>query len=289
MSDQSQSLAALSLLKRKRAQINYYESDTDYGSTFAVEDSAGNYPSRKKLKKAAKSNKKTITLCAEVSPFPFLALPAELRNIIYDYALTDPKGINIEAKPKGYRRTAQRCGGPLPDCLVPFYPRTLYPALLSVSRQINLEAGSILYKQEMVFNDTMALHTFLAQIGPTNRTLLSHVTLREYRTGRVANKAMNFPAFTLLASVTNLKRFNIDCMIGYFQEPKNMAKRVYRDAHHWFEGIGVAKGDKFAGVKVLDVAQENFDRRCWRITDYEEKELPNTRKLFKKELRTLLR
>ncbi|KAK4987149.1 hypothetical protein LTR50_004846 [Elasticomyces elasticus] len=254
-----------------------------------------------KLKKAVESDRKAKR--AKASSSSFLTLSAELRNMVYEYALTDPEGVGLIAKTKVYRRTVERSHRACHNLsyhsqtqryIVPedrcsqceFGGRTLSPALLSVNRQINFEASSILYKQELMFQDTMALHSFLAQIGPTNRTLISDVTLRAYKAGWVSATAINLAAFTLLASATNLESLYIDGIEGDFINLKSVARRVYRDAHHWFEGIGVAKGDKFAGITVLDISQASGS---WLAQNSRREKLEISKERFRTELRTLLR
>lgn len=55
--------------------------------------------------------------------------------------------------------------------------RSFVPTLLAVNKQIRGEASSILYKQNIIFQDMRALHIFLAKIGPYNRQLLSNLTV----------------------------------------------------------------------------------------------------------------
>ena len=40
--------------------------------------------------------------------FPFLSLPGELRNKVYNYALRDPAGVYLVAHSHNYRRVARR-------------------------------------------------------------------------------------------------------------------------------------------------------------------------------------
>lgn len=214
----------------------------------------------------AKSSKPT-------KPFPFLSLPAELRDCIYEMALTDDRGIFLVSKTKSFRRTIARGREAYVDdpnhtssddrendeVTEPVH-NSLIPNLLAVNKQIHFEGIGYLYKQRIVLEDTMALHTFLAAIGPTNRLQLSGVTVRSWGYGRGTHKAMNVAALTLLGGCTNLKVFDLDCQIGHLRTPRDLARQLYRDGHYFLEAYGAANGKKDAAVEVLRLSDWNFDR-----------------------------
>lgn len=136
-------------------------------------------------------------------------LPPELRDEIYDLALTDSE-IAIVSHMRKHRRSADR--GIITCETGPTYygkkkagvrrrwgyysrsirnPRDdrkiitlgharkeLIPNLLAVSKQIREEASSVLYKQELLFEDMTALFTFVTAIGPYNRQLLSDIVVK---------------------------------------------------------------------------------------------------------------
>ncbi|KAK3696068.1 hypothetical protein LTR37_018149 [Vermiconidia calcicola] len=252
-------------------------------------------------------------------PFEFMSLPAELRDYIYELALVDPEGITVVSKTKAYRRTVAR--GAISDNGNGFYPgrsrgyhrrryinldddedgdesqepeldpKQLIPALLAVNKQVRAEATGYLYQQSIILEDTMALHTFLAAIGPANRSQVADLTIRAWGTGRGTHKAMNVAALTLLSTCTNLKSFNLDCEIGWLREPKNLARRLYRDGHYFFEAYGVANGKKDAAVEVLGLNQWNFDRDHYYSYRRSASQLPEPEEFkaaFQAELRKLL-
>lgn len=146
--------------------------------------------------------------------FPFLELPGELRNKIYGYCLQDPAGIYLFSTTQKFRRTvfraseiAYRGDPPLPrstdddtedengDKSEPMTPsnvvRALVPALLAVCKKINEEARSILYDHVFHVKDTMALHSFLVDLGPRAATYLKSIDLAEWGHGRGVHKAYN--------------------------------------------------------------------------------------------------
>ena len=118
-------------------------------------------PLKKKIKPTPKPKKE--------KPFRFLDLPPELRDMIYEMALTDVNGVGIVAKTRGYRRTAGR--GPVyasysyrrsgwgwgrrqlkhDSTSVVDAETKFVPALLAVNKQINLEGINYLYGQDFVF------------------------------------------------------------------------------------------------------------------------------------------
>lgn len=143
-----------------------------------------------------------------MKPFRFLDLPAELRDEIYDLALTEPDGITLVPQTKNYRRTVVRGTIHTEDgnryygirlhrrswrrrwyqnsqtSVIGESTRQLIPNLLAVNKQIRDEASSVLYKQEIILEDTTALHVFITQIGDYNSRLLSDVTVKGWGEGR---------------------------------------------------------------------------------------------------------
>lgn len=85
-------------------------------------------------------------------------------------------------------------------------------AILTTSRETHGEAVSILYAQPLHFKSPSALVAFLAEIGPSNRSLLRDVTVMNWTRDARMDKA----TYTLLAdSAKTLKRLHIDGTICY--------------------------------------------------------------------------
>ena len=224
--------------------------------------------------------------------FPFASLPAELKNAIYIYALTDANSVFLVSKRKQHRRTVKRdtphalltssCGyyhrgrfmHPRPaESDATSTLRTLVPNLLLVNRQIYSEAQPILYGQNaFALEDTMALHAFLANIGPRNVAALADVTIKGWGYTK-AHKALNYPALTLLAGAVDLKRLKIDCRISWYTCPKKIAMQVYREAFHWLKAIGVAKRKRDAALEVIEIREENFSASIYGTVSV--KDLPS--------------
>lgn len=244
-------------------------------------------------------------------PFPFIDLPPELRDMIYEMAFTDVNGISLETRTKAYRRTV--CRAPIFDsdeCLYSwrrhpnakqtpkdgaqdFAPkvRDLVPNLLAVSKQIHNEAVDILYGQDFIFRDTDALHRFLAIIGLRNQKRLRSIDIKSFCMGR-NSKTLNHCAFMSLAAATNLKtlRLNND-EFRYHANPKAFARGIYRDAHHFLEAYGIANGRRDAAIDIMQLDDDVFDslspyRRRGDVTKLPTAE--DNRVIFRKELCRLL-
>lgn len=334
--------------KRKRTQVVSYAEpaeddlfdqaeglDDEEGAIRDAEDELSDgdteFGSRKKPRKAKKRVKLTHSRTKKAQkPFPFLALPAELRDYIYELALTDEGGLALVSKTKGFRRTitrgfvrrdsgtyepfkaffaAWKCQSEIiADCLallsiVSHYygnsgivgnsedehtNRSLVPNLLAVNKQINSEGVGYLYKQPLILEDTMALHTFLAAIGPSNRLQVTDLTVKGWGMGRGTNKAMNVAALTSLAGCTNLQSFNLDCRVGWMRRPIRLAQQLFRDGHYFFEAYGAANGRKDAAVDILQLNDWNYDRSNYYGWLRVAGSLPDSEK-FKEEFQAELR
>ncbi|KAK3622651.1 hypothetical protein LTR56_014307 [Elasticomyces elasticus] len=290
------------LAKRKRAQVSYLDEDDELDELLEIRErfadvvddesdddlSFGSHkdPQAIKKRKAAKRAKKSPGITKSKKnekTFPFERLPPELRDQIYELALTDENGITLVAKTNQYRRTVKRGtitenGGygrrrrrywqqpsqSQSQATQPAATRALCPALLAVSKQLHAEGVNYLYQQEIVLEDTYALHSFLATIG-SNRSRLTDLTVKTWGSGGT-HKAMNFCSFTLLGNCTNLQTLFLDCSIGWQRNPKGLARQLYRDGVYFFEQFGAANGAKDAAVDILELNDTNFDsgRGYWR-------------------------
>lgn len=212
-----------------------------------------------------------------------MKLPPELRDYIYELALTNDGGLKLVSKTKAYRRTIAR-GVIHNDGENGYYRRrnrwgwtqtndneddsseeepaynSLAPNLLAVNKQIHSEAIGYLYQQPIMLEDTMALHTWLAAIGPKNRLQPLDITVKSWGDGRGTHKAMNVAALTMMAGCTNIRSFNLDCEVGHVRQPKHLAQQLYRDGHYFFEAYGAANGKRDAGIDVIQLNEWNYDK-----------------------------
>lgn len=238
-------------------------------------------------------------------------LPPELRDVIYEMVLTDPNGVTLVSKTKACRRTVRRGRVYDHDDGSYWYGRrrvsnidaqesapkntTMVPNLLAVNKQVRDEAINYLYNQDLIFEDTLALHRFLATIGLRNQKRLLNIELKAFATGR-RTMPVNYCAFALLGNATNLKSVKISRHhSGWYRSPANHAQGLYRDAHFFMEAFGDANGRKDAAVDIFDIAEDNFD--AYHFSVYSRRNRSSERKdlspagneeVFRNELRRLL-
>ncbi|KAJ9666397.1 hypothetical protein H2201_003585 [Coniosporium apollinis] len=194
----------------------------------------------------------------EPKPFPFLLLPAEIRNAIYAYALTTDNDIHIEAKTKASRRVATIQTPNDRNKRVSFSP-----ALLATNRQVYQEAASVLYSQPLTFIDAYGLYSFLAQIGSA-RPLVDNITLESFIHSRSVHRHCNHSSFTMLIGCTNLKRVRLGRgVISWGRNTARMANHFYREAHYWLEVVGQQKGHKQAAVDLIEFTQGALENLIW--------------------------
>ncbi|KAI6901689.1 hypothetical protein KC318_g14351 [Hortaea werneckii] len=272
--------------KRKRAPVSYVDNNDDEIDVLLSEDKRENairseddpdaygndmsatFGSKKKppklhaTKKFKQTRKKSFN---NIKPFPFMELPPEIRDLIYEFALTDSTDTAIAAHVQNKRRIAARpskrmrmrtewkrsgkCKLKKPKTK-DRAPCVLVPALLAVSKQLHKEAVGFLYQSPLIFKDPHALHSFLAGIG-SHRAYVRDVLLQQWGYGRGTKNAMNYAAFPLLGLCTNLNSLTIQKGIGLRTQPEKIAELVYRNTHFFLEAYGMAKGRKDAAVDVI--------------------------------------
>lgn len=173
---------------------------------------------------------------------------------------------------------------------LPAQQTSLVPNLLAVNKQIHAEATAWLYQQPIILEDTMALHTFIAAIGPANRNAVTDIVVKGWGCGRGTHKAMNVAGMTILADCPNLKRFQLDCDISWRRGPKSIARQLYRDGHYFFERFGAVKRRKDAILDVLQLSECNFDQAgYWGYVAKDSKEdVENLKKAYAAEMKKLL-
>jgi len=211
-------------------------------------------------------------------PFPFMELPPELRDIIYEMTLVDDNGILLMSRTKGYRRGVVRCTydpaewhytqrvlekGETNRGIV---SKELVPNLLAVSKQIHHEAVDMLYGQDLMFRDTDALHRFLTIIGHRNSQRLLSIDIKELCQGKI-KQTLNHCAFMSLTTATKLKALHLPIDdFTHYTCAKNLARGLFCMAHFFLEAYGVANGRRDAAVDVIQLDDEIFGRfqASWR-------------------------
>jgi len=151
-------------------------------------------------------------------------------------------------------------------------------SILALNMAIYHEAAPMVYRQRLVFADTVALMGFASVLSPRTAKMLRHVEIRDWNLTR-SRKTMPFVAMTLLAArgATNIEKMHLNCSVGWFDswrsrripgkeaesKAKKVARRIYRDCFPWLEAVGIAKmregGSKWAGVEALQLEERNFE------------------------------
>ncbi|KAH8908274.1 hypothetical protein BR93DRAFT_612209 [Coniochaeta sp. PMI_546] len=280
--------------KRKRPAVIYAEPQDDEGLDLELnsdDDNDERFGSRKKARKAPPKIKNAVP---REKIFPFMSLPPELRNKIYELTLTDPNGIHIRSVKGWYRPQASHCSpqnclpspgyarfsnqqwlrpdgsksGPTPSGVPIDYKPTLVPALLVASKSINAEAASMFWGQPFYVADMTAMHTFLVRMRPASMALMRNITIISWCASRT-HKTMNLPTFSLLRGALNLERLNIfDTIVhhpyrisrgpdGDADRAKQVARKVWRDCFPWLEVMFDAGGVE-ALEKIFKLAEDNY-------------------------------
>ncbi|KAF3032811.1 hypothetical protein E8E12_002825 [Didymella heteroderae] len=277
--------------KRKRTQVNYRMEELDVDET--------DVESEEEIVKAKKQRRIAATRpLPKRKIFPFLRLPAEIRNMIYSYALVDPSGVKFVAVQRNKRRCVERVSNKTFSQVAG--SRTYYqsnrinddadeqatelsPSLLAVNKQIHREACDILYSNELIFADPIALYAFMINLGRDgSASRIKTMRLKGWGHGRTS-KAYNNSCFAVLRDAKNLEKFYIDCTVGWYRQPKNAAQQIYRDAHPWLEDVGRVKGKFDAALDVLEVSAESLGRNYWNASQNQSD--AQRRKAFNDELR----
>lgn len=192
--------------------------------------------------------------------------------MIYEYALTDTSGIKFVAVQRNRRRCVERVSSRTFNQASEsryYYqsnnindtadeqPTTLVPSLLAVSKQIHQEGCDILYSNELVFADTVALYAFMINIGQAGATHLKTMRLTGWGCGRTT-KAYNNACFAVLIWASNLEKFYFDTVMDWYRRPKYAAQQIYRDAFPWLEAVGHARRRFDAALDILKVGDESL-------------------------------
>ncbi|KAL8715442.1 MAG: hypothetical protein Q9220_000776 [cf. Caloplaca sp. 1 TL-2023] len=318
--------------KRKRARVSYYISDSEGSENEGLNPKTGNeitttvsFPLPLGFlvrhfddQLTRETQLGTPAIVEEPLPekriFPFMSLPAELKNEIYHHALSSEYEIMLVSKIRQYRRVValgetdsfqsfrrrrNRWGELAFRLSVPtkISRPSLVPNLLVTNREIYAETQPILYGANVfALEDTITLLNFAAGIGRKNCETLRELSLKHYG-DTATRKAMNHPAFSMLVNAVNLTRLNLDCAIGWpvfgrSRLGESIATQFYRDAHHWLEAVGYAKGRRDAAVDIIFLGDESVRTiHPADLTPGEDKQetLKTVLTMFREHLRELLK
>lgn len=240
-----------------------------------------------------------------------MSLPSEVKNMIYNYALTSECEIPLVSGSKGYRHTIELGdtnnfqsfrrrayhawdGAYIPRrvATIPIIRPSFAPTIIALNREIHAQAQRILYgANAFTLEDPKALLAFCANIGPKNCAYLQEVSLKHWG-NTVVRRAMCHPAFAMLASAVNLKSLNLDCCI-HWGAGSGTGRQFFRDGHNWLEAVATKEGRRDAAVDLVKLGMQHIARpRVGAMsTDHttEEEKLDKMTDAFQAELRRLLK
>lgn len=177
-------------------------------------------------------------------PFSFLDLPAEIRNMIYKYSLTAPKGLDmyrVKNNSRGSRTLVRRRPVPPTGDVIAL-------EILRVCKQINTEATQILYSDNIFkFDQSGTLPMFFSHNAIHVRDF-RYVTLDIYN---IAVPGIQM-IFSTLVYAENLERVYLEWSMSDVTGAAEVAARIfYGAARIWLETVGIRKGNKTAAVGML--------------------------------------
>jgi hypothetical protein len=200
-------------------------------------------------------------------------LPAELRNRIYDLALTSIKRIVLTSGIRKHnpRHLAYR----VRSKKLKEDKELLTPGILCVNKQIYHEALPVLYNQPLEFQDAASLFYFLSQVGDDAVKSLRCIKISAISVGKKGE--ITHPTFTALVHATNLETFSVGHMVLQHATRSQYAtyeccqipmeaKWFFTVAHVWIEQMekNKAKGGRdWRKVIVMDNSAPPLTRRTW--------------------------
>nr|POF17964.1 hypothetical protein CFP56_13375 [Quercus suber] len=273
--------------KRKRAAVCYAENETRTGDDHHQKPASENHDSNEYGKpkkettvkrKKAKRVKRSAVLRERQQPvekqFDFLGLPFELRRMIYGYALTD-KEVKLEIRSSRSRHTVRRASWSTVD----MSRNTISPALLAVNKQVHAEGVLFLYEQRFLLLDFKTTCRFLRQIGPTNRALLTDITIQDW-----GEHSQAYTGFAMLGSCVHLRSLFFSHPFHWIRDMDCLARFVYVVGHRFIVAYGEAKGREDAALDVIHVDEKTIPDN-FHLDDGDRGTL---RESFRAELRRLM-
>ncbi|KAF2664266.1 hypothetical protein BT63DRAFT_460571 [Microthyrium microscopicum] len=295
--------------KRMRSAISYTETDDLSESEVAYEskDDVDFEAPVKKQKKASNvrkahalaDDKLTDEQKRQRAIFPFLRLPGEIRNEIYQWCLCVDGGqpIKIHSPPIKYpgrvsyitakqkALVSEQSGHSNKTESRPKYLLVphLMPRILLLNLQINQEATPFLYQNRFIFSTTRALHAFLVKVGKNNCNHLRNIAIcRLSRKDRVSRYDI-FMTLQQLTTCTNVQSIDMDPFLESLEwnrfnvtlngnlsdgsvevELKAFAEHFWAATSHWFRAVALAKRNIFAGLQILVFADDSLERTLQR-------------------------
>lgn len=221
-----------------------------------------------------------LGLTATPNHFRFLDLPAEIRNMIYTYAVDNVPNYSSELL-NAHRRELHITSDLRPRrALFREFPRKL-TALLQVNRQIHVEVVPMLYGFfEWHFTTMKLLGQWLEAIG-SNSTFIRHITVSRLRstTGTAAERV-----FYNLSGAINLEKIVLKGTMRWELEVA-FGPRGVAAALPFLKSMKQAKNDKYAGLNCFEFLLLNNANYKYELDSVVETSMrEDYDKLFKREM-----
>ncbi|KAK8209730.1 hypothetical protein IWZ01DRAFT_506543 [Phyllosticta capitalensis] len=178
----------------------------------------------------------------EQKTFPFLRLPGELRNQIYELLLTSDSLPSLQAKARHCHTVTASSKLPRAD---------IHPAILSTCRAIHEEATPILYARN-TFAAHPSLLTKMPHLVRPSRPVLANSVISQIQHWRVAVRLDTDPSYTaadVAAAFSGAESLELDVWQAAFGDAVDYAAlRLFEDVR----GVG--------RVKINGAVEPNFAR-----------------------------
>lgn len=200
------------------------------------------------------------------SSIPIYEVAAELRNRIYDLALTSEKKIVLK---EGIKRNRRHLAFRGQDKKLNENKEILGPNILRVSEQVYQEALPVLYNQTLEFVEASALYYFLAQFGKDAVKSIQEISFHFLSVRK--RSGLTHPVSTALVHAENRNVLTVQYMRLHdssklFHDIKagRAAQWFYPIAHVWIEQMerGLIKGRK-VWRNVLSIAKDKKFSSFW--------------------------
>ncbi|KAK5134356.1 hypothetical protein LTR08_006536 [Meristemomyces frigidus] len=209
--------------------------------------------------------------------FPFLGIPVSVRTRIYGYYFAQKGVVDDGIVIDGKRTNVSK------DLYAKTYAEGSKSrvGLLAVNKEIHNEATPLFYAHALKLESTTMLLDFLSQLPTHVRPLLRALEIKTW-VKTTSRNALHF-----LAEARHLQRLRFETGVFAEADAAKAGKVFYADSYKFLEAIGAERGDKGAGVDVLEFGKmaltykdENKAVKAWEKAWVEE---------FKENLRGKLR
>ncbi|KAF2637061.1 hypothetical protein P280DRAFT_137576 [Massarina eburnea CBS 473.64] len=207
----------------------------------------------KKTAKRRKPNTSNPDQQQYSSTFPFLKLPAEIRNMIYKLVLATDDEIEFQRAYENREKGRFLIKRQRPHIIT---NNDINVKLLRVSKQIREEATVFLYSgNTFFFFSANTLPKFFSQYATHVRDIRS-ITLNVCHCSQAALEK----AFSYLAFADRLERLCLHYQMSPRYTFQDNVDIFFWGSRYWLEAVGIRKGNKNAALQMITWP---FELRTW--------------------------